>query len=99
MSSPSFKIGDTIKVVSRLYDGDTPVDISTKTIRSVLKRLDVEIVGVVQLLDNFTSLTLFSTSTITEAQIGKYQTDIRFTENGESFATPTVIVDIGVKIS
>lgn len=97
MASPIFKIGDTIKVVSRLKEDDgTPVDLTTKTILSVLKRGDVEITGVNQLTDDFTLLTIFSTTGIL---IGKYQTDIRFTEGSESFSTPTVVVDIQPRIS
>jgi hypothetical protein len=97
MSTPIFKIGDTIKVVSRLKEDDgTPINISTKTIRSVLKRGEVEIVGTVSLLDNFTVQSLFDT---TAAEAGKHQTDIRFTEGTESFATPTVVIEIVEKVS
>lgn len=95
-----FKIGDTIKIVSRLYENDgTGIDISSKTIRSVLKNQLLEIVGVTQLLDNFTLMTVFSTASITEATKGKFQTDIRFTENGESFSTPTNVIEITTRVS
>lgn len=97
MSIPIFKVGDTIKVVTRLKEDDgTPVDISTKTILSVLKRGEVEIPGVKQLTDDFTLVTVFNTN---GASVGKYQTDVRFTEGTESFATPTVVVDIQPRIS
>jgi len=94
---PSFKIGDTIKVITRLQEDDgTPVDISSKTIRSVLKRGTQEILGTNQLLSNFILMTLFSTDA---AVPGKYQTDVRFTNGAESFATSTVVVEIGERIS
>lgn len=97
MSVPIFKVGDTIKVVSRLYeDNGTSVDISAKTILSVLKRGEVEIVGINQLTDDFTLLTIFNTTGIA---VGKYQTDIRFSKGSESFSTPTVVVDIQPRIS
>lgn len=94
---PAYKIGDTIKVVSRLYEDDgTAFDISTKTVRSVLKKDLEEIVGVNQMIDAFTVVTTFSTATAT---VGKYQTDVRFTEGSESFSTPIVVVDIGARVS
>jgi hypothetical protein len=97
MSVPIFKVGDTIKVVTRLKeDNGTPIGISTKTILSVLKRGEVEISGVSQLTDNFTLVTVFNT---TGVAVGKYQTDVRFTEGTESFATPTVVVQIDPRIS
>jgi len=97
MTSPIFKIGDTIKVVSRLFEDDgTPFPINTKVIRSVLKKGAEEIVGVNQLVDNFTVTTIFQTNA---ASTGRYQTDIRFTEGTESFSTPVVVVDLGPRIS
>jgi hypothetical protein len=98
MVSPIFKIGDTIKVVSRLKEDDgTPIDISGKTIRSVLKRAEDEIVGVNQLTDEFTLVTIFTL--VDGISVGRYQNDVRFTEGSESFATPTVVVEIGSRIS
>jgi len=94
-----FKIGDTIKVVSRLYDDSgIALNISNKTIRSVLKPTisQTEIVGVVTKLDDFTVLTVFDTST---CSVEKYRTDIRFSENGESFSTPVIIFDIVERVS
>jgi hypothetical protein len=97
MTSPIFKIGDTIKIVSRLRKEDgTYLDISQKTIRSVLKRNEVEAVGVVQLLDATTIRTVFDTS---EMLSGKYQTDIRLTESDDSFSTPTIVIDLQPKVS
>lgn len=94
-----FKIGDTIKVVSRLYDDSgIALNISNKIIRSVLKPTisQTEIVGVVTKLDDFTVLTVFDTST---CSVEKYRTDIRFSENGESFSTPVIIFDIVERVS
>lgn len=97
MSNPVFKVGDTIKVVSILKEDDgTPINISTKTVRSVLKKGLVEIVGTVSLLDNFTVQSIFQTTT---AEAGRYQTDIRFTEGTESFSTPIVMVELVEKVS
>lgn len=91
-----FKIGDTIKIVSRLYDEGIAIDVSTKTVRSVLKFNNLEIVGVISRLDNYTVMSVFSTSGATP---GKYKSDIRFSENGESFSTPTLVIQIDTQVS
>jgi len=95
----SFKVGDTIKVVSRLYEDDgVSFDISDLTVRSVLKLESVEIVGVTTLIDDFTLQTVFDTTSATR---GQYQTDVRFTNpsTGQSFSTPTQVVDLQARIS
>ena len=97
MTTPIFKIGDTIKVVSRLFEDDgTPIALNTKTIRSVMKKGTQEIVGSNQLPNNFTLINIFQT---TEMTPGKYQSDVRFTESGESFSTPAVVIEIIERVS
>ena len=95
--TPDFKIGDTIKVVTRLIDdAGNAVDVSSKILRSVLKSGSTEIVGVTQLLDQFTVEAIFDT---TGAPAGRYQTDVRYDDGVESFSTPTVIINLGAKVS
>ena len=95
--SPVFKIGDTIKVTSRIrLDDGSYLDFTGKTLRSVFKNESNEFLGTTTLLDRFTAQTIFQTSSYPK---GKYQTDLRATDGSESFATPTVIVILGGRIS
>lgn len=95
--NPIFKIGDTIRVLSRIrLSNGTYLSFTGKTLRSVLKNDTSEIVGTTTLVDEFTAQTLFQTSSLS---IGKYSTDLRVTDGSESFATPTVVVSLGAKIS
>ena len=92
-----FKISDTIKIVSRLFDdNDVPFDISSFNVRSVLKNGPFEITGVIQRPDNFTVISIFNTSSATR---GKYQTDIRFSNLSESFSTPIIVVELVDRVS
>ncbi len=95
--NPHFKVGDTIRVLSRIrLDNGSYLSFTGKTLRSVFKNDANEFVGVVTLIDEFTVQTIFQTSTY---QKGKYSTDLRVTDGLDSFATNTVIVNLGDRVS
>lgn len=95
--NPMFKIGDTIRVLSRIrLDDGTYLDFTGKTLRSVFKNENSEFVGVVSLIDQFTAQAIFQTSSYPK---GKYSTDLRVTDGVNSFATNSVIVTLGDKVS
>jgi hypothetical protein len=98
MAIPSYKIGDTVKVVTKLFeDDDTPINISGMTVRSVLKKNLQEIIGENTKPDNFTVVTIFQLTP--DISVGDFETDVRFSRSGESFATPTVTVEVGKRVS
>lgn len=95
--NPYFKVGDTIKVLSRIrLDDGTYLNFTGKTLRSVFKNNSNEFVGVTSLIDEFTVQSVFQTSSYPK---GKYSTDLRATDGTDSFATNTVIVTLGDRIS
>ena len=96
--NPYFKIGDTIKVLSRirLDDNGAYLDLTGKTLRSVFKSDAAEFVGTVTLVDQFTAQAIFQTSTY---QKGKYVTDLRVTDGPNSFASNSVVVTLGDRVS
>jgi hypothetical protein len=95
--NPHFKVGDTVKVLSRIrLDDGTYLSFTGKTLRSVFKNDANEFVGVVTLVDEFTAQAIFQTSTYPK---GKYSTDLRVTDGTNSFATNTVVVTIGDRVS
>ena len=95
--NPVFKIGDTIRVLSRIrLSNGSYLSFTGKTLRSVLKNDTSEIVGTTTLVDEFTAQTIFQTSS---ASVSRYSTDLRVTDGSESFATPTVVISLGAKIS
>jgi len=95
--NPAFKIGDTIRVLSRIrLDDGTYLDLTGKTLRSVFKNDANEFVGTVTLLDQFTAQAIFQTSTYHK---GKYITDLRVTDGSDSFASNSVIVTLGDRVS
>lgn len=95
--NPHFKVGDTIRVLSRIrLDDGSYLSFTGKTLRSVFKNQNNEFVGVVTLIDEFTAQAIFQTSTYPK---GKYSTDLRATDGTDSFATNTVIVTLGDRVS
>jgi len=95
--NPYFKVGDTVRVISRIrLDDGTYLSFTGKTLRSVFKNDLNEFLGTVALIDEFTAQAVFQTSTYPK---GKYSTDLRVTDGTNSFATNTVIITLGDKIS
>ena len=95
--NPIFKVGDTIKVLSRIrLDDGTYLSLTGKTLRSVFKNQNSEFVGVVTLIDEFTAQAIFQTATYPK---GKYSTDLRVTDGANSFSTNSVIVTLGDRVS
>lgn len=95
--NPIFKVGDTIKVISRIrLDDGTYLNFTGKTLRSVFKNKSNEFEANITLLDSHTVQAIFQTA---EYPKGKYSTDLRATEGPESFATPTVVVTLGEMVS
>lgn len=95
--NPIFKVGDTIKVISKIrLDDDTYLNLNGRTLRSVFKNDNNEFTGTTTLLDDFTAQAVFQTATY---PAGKYATDLRVTDSPDSFASPTVVVTLGSKVS
>ena len=95
--NPIFKIGDTIRVLSRIrLDDGTYLDLTGKTLRSVFKGATQEFLGTTSLIDAFTAQAVFQTTNFPK---GKYSTDLRVTDGIDSFASPTVVVTLAEKIS